>query len=199
MNPINHTISRVSEALGSPFRRLLGKPARRPYNHDGPPLHPYDPDEFPLALSFARDASKDPAAEPAFIATLTWLGGRCQLLEVGEIPQQEAVGAHKRVYGGGEGGGQVGWEEVGWAATLEVWKGMAVEKKWVVRDRSEFIGRCLGECWRVLDAEGKWGEGRQEALDSAAWLAVKFWKRWRKDSRKSASAVAARGVCDGYM
>ena len=46
-----------------------------------PPIRPYDPAEYPDALPFALQHTEHPLALPTFTATLTFLGGRRQLIE----------------------------------------------------------------------------------------------------------------------
>lgn len=115
------------------------------------------------------------------------------MLMFGELPQWELVRAHKAVYSGVESG----WEEIGRAAAMEVYRGAFVERRWVVRDRSEFIGRCLGECWRVLEKRGvdnseEEGEGRQRALDEAGGMAVRLWGRVKADTERGPGGMAKR-------
>src|SRR5690554_3104118 len=142
-----------------------------------PLIREYDPTEYPNALPFALQHTSHPLARPIFTETLTFIGGRRQLIEsLGAVDQTSLVSAHKLFYPRQPlAEYEDRWGQIGCAAAMEVFKCVQVQRAVKVKDRSEVVGRVLAEVWRLCEGlEEK--EGMQEACDEAAKTALRLWR-----------------------
>lgn len=73
---------------------------------------------------------------------------------------------------------------------MEVYKQVAVQKVVSVEDRSEFVGRIMGECWGLGGEERAGEKGMQRAVDEAGKMAVMLFPSVREDRKNTRAPIA---------